>query len=72
MRTLVDISSEAITQLDFFAKQAHVSRAFLIRKAIEEFLSHQKKMEKNVFGLLKDENFLEALEFQNRIRNEWV
>jgi metal-responsive CopG/Arc/MetJ family transcriptional regulator len=72
MRALIDISKETIAQLDFFAKQARVSRAALIRKAIEEFLEHQKRTEKNVFGLLKDENLPDGVEFQKKIRDQWI
>jgi metal-responsive CopG/Arc/MetJ family transcriptional regulator len=72
MRALIDISKESIEKLDFFAKQSHVSRASLIRKAIEDFLENQKPLSKNAFGLLKNEDLLDGVEFQKKTRDEWI
>ena len=74
MRTLVDIEKEKLQALTLLAKDHHVSRATLIRKAIdnllESHLKQQKQKEKDAFGILR-KHPQESLALQKRLRSEW-
>lgn len=74
MRTLIDIEKEKLQTLAKLAKKNHVSRASLIREAIDNYLESvpppQQKKPK-VFGLLKGRPGLEGLDFQKKLRSEW-
>lgn len=73
MRTIIDIEKDKLHALSILAEKEHVSRAFLIRKAIDSFLQSSKNQEikRDVFGILKDKTQLEGLTFQRKLRSEW-
>ncbi len=71
MRTLVDIPENDLTALDAIAVVENVSRASLIRKAVNAFLSQNSLGERSeAFGLWGD-NKIDGLAYQDRIRGEW-
>jgi metal-responsive CopG/Arc/MetJ family transcriptional regulator len=71
MRTLVDIPENDLTALDAIAVVENVSRASLIRKAVNAFLSQNSLAERSeAFGLWGD-NKIDGLAYQDRIRGEW-
>lgn len=69
MRTIIDIEKEKLQALTILAKHQHVSRAALIRKAIDSLLEHSSKQQDlgNCFGILKDHPEIEGLAFQKKI-----
>lgn len=73
MRTLIDIEKEKLQALTVLAKKNHVSRASLVRKAIDNFLELSPPQQKSqkAFGLLKSRPHLEGLDFQKKLRSEW-
>lgn len=71
MRTIVDIPSKDIQALDILSEQEHVSRAAVIRKAIEAYLqTHAASDPKAAFGIWKKKP-KDGLELQRRLRREW-
>jgi hypothetical protein len=68
-KTLIDIPEEKLIALDEIALQRAVSRASLVRSAIDEFLKQQIEP-KNVFGILKNDK-IAPLELEQKLRNEW-
>jgi metal-responsive CopG/Arc/MetJ family transcriptional regulator len=71
MRTLVDIGDTAIKALDQLAKREKVSRAALIRKAVDDFLAcNSHASEAEAFGLWGDRK-VDGLAYQEDIRSEW-
>jgi len=73
MRTIIEIEKEKLQGLSLLAKHEHVSRAALIRKAIDNLLESYLKQHSpsDVFGILK-KNPEEGLAFQKRLRSAWV
>lgn len=71
MRTLVDIGDAELKALDNLAKAEKVSRASLIRKAVDDFLDRNNRgKEAEAFGLWGN-RAIDGLAYQEKIRNEW-
>ncbi|KAA1184453.1 CopG family transcriptional regulator [Rhizobium tropici] len=71
MRILVDIGDPEVKALDQLAQREKVSRAALIRKAIDDFLARNASIsEVEAFGLWADQK-VDGLAYQKDIRNEW-
>jgi metal-responsive CopG/Arc/MetJ family transcriptional regulator len=71
MRTLVDIGDTEVKALDRLAQREKVSRAALIRKAIDDFLARNSSTrEVEAFGLWGDRK-VDGLEYQEDMRREW-
>ena len=68
-RTLIDIPEEKLVALDEIALEKEVSRASLVRSAIDDFLKQQIQSQ-NVFGILKNDK-IAPLELEQKLRNEW-
>lgn len=66
MPTIVD--KEKFQALTILAKKSHVSRASLIREAVNNFIesSSTQQKTKDVFGLLKKHEKIDALTFQKK------
>ena len=80
MRTIVDLPEEQIKALDLIGDDEKVSRTELVRRAVDLYLSEEKKKRSDAavdqyHGFLKDvpEAFdgLEADEYVQKIRSEW-
>ncbi|ENN85452.1 hypothetical protein RHSP_08109 [Rhizobium freirei PRF 81] len=71
MRTLVDIGDLEVKALDRLAQREKMSRAALIRKAIDDFLARNSAAsEVEAFGLWGDRK-IDGLAYQDDIRGEW-
>ncbi|XAZ26158.1 ribbon-helix-helix domain-containing protein (plasmid) [Sinorhizobium sp. B11] len=71
MRTLVDIGDPEVRALDRMAQREKMSRAALIRKAINDFLvRNNADIEAEAFGLWGDRK-IDGLTYQENIRSEW-
>ncbi|PKA40208.1 CopG family transcriptional regulator [Rhizobium sullae] len=71
MRTLIDIGEAELKALDEMAKSENVSRASLVRKAVNDFLArHERIRQDEAFGLWGDRK-IDGLEYQDKVRNEW-
>ncbi len=80
MRTIVDIPDEQVKALDTLGARDSLSRAELVRRAVDLYLLEEKRktsheMIDDVFGFLKDcpEAFdgLDGLAWQEKMRAEW-
>ena len=72
-KTLVDIPSELMAQLDTIAEKEHLPRAALIRAAISAWLSQQAQtVPTSAFGLLKNKFVEDSVQWQKKIRDEWT
>ena len=71
MRTLVDIPESDLKELNRISKARKVSRAHLVRCAIERYLRDEKgdRLDE-IFGIWKDRK-IDGLEYQLAIRKEW-
>lgn len=69
MRTIVDIPEATLRRLDALAKEQKVSRAELVRKAVEAFAGKEHSLDR-YFGLWKDWP-VDGVEYQRAIRTEW-
>lgn len=80
MRTIVDLPEHQVTALDVLGENLDLSRAELVRRAVDLYLGQQKKKRSDAaietyYGFLKDvpEAFggLDGLAYQEKIRSEW-
>ena len=70
MRTLVDLSPDDLDRLTQLAARRGVSRAALMREALEDFLARHPRTEvDDAFGLWGSEE--DGLAYQERLRREW-
>ncbi|MBR0556271.1 ribbon-helix-helix protein, CopG family [Ciceribacter sp. L1K23] len=70
MRIRVDIPRSHLDGLDRLASERKVSRAALIRAAVDELLSKERtETVRDAFGLWNGE--LNGLAFQRKLRHEW-
>lgn len=71
MRTIIDLKDQQVAELKELGKVTNLSRAELIRRAVNDYLSRMKsKPAKDAFGLWQDKN-IDALKHQTRLREEW-
>ena len=71
MRTLVDLGDAQLQALDELSRREKRSRAALIRRAIDEYLSKQRdKQEGDAFGLWRKRK-VDGLAYQEKVRSEW-
>jgi metal-responsive CopG/Arc/MetJ family transcriptional regulator len=71
MRVLVNISENQIKELTRISKVEKVSRAEVIRQAVEAYIEKKRRIAiGEAFGLWKEHN-VEGLAYQERIRSEW-
>jgi Ribbon-helix-helix protein, copG family len=69
MRTLVDIPDEQIDDLAVICEAKKVSRAEVIRQAISFYISTNKLVPADAFGLWKINQ--DGLAYQEQARAEW-
>ena len=70
MKTLVDIDEQDVRALDEIATQRKVSRSALIRRAVGDFISHNRGDDlEAAFGLWDGK--IDGLAYQRKARSEW-
>jgi hypothetical protein len=80
MRTIVDIPENEIKALDLLGKKRNLSRAALVREAVEKYLLEENIQAKSnldkYFGILKDDptvfEGMDGLAWQKKMRAEWA
>jgi metal-responsive CopG/Arc/MetJ family transcriptional regulator len=71
MRIPVDLGDSQIEALDELSKKEKLSRAALIRQAIDEYLRDRRdEKEGDAFGLWGDRK-VDGLAYQEKMRGEW-
>ncbi len=75
MRTIIDLPEDLVARLDRLRRQAGVSRAELVRRAVRHYLEHVSGTTARippgkVFGLWQGRG-VDGLAYQERIRGEW-
>ena len=71
MRILTDIRDSQLQALDNLAKQEKISRAALIRHAVDDLLAkHRQEKQSEAFGLW-GERTVDGLAYQEKLRSEW-
>jgi metal-responsive CopG/Arc/MetJ family transcriptional regulator len=70
MRTLVDIPDKQVEILAEISKSMNLSRAELIRRAIDDYVYKHKPQPIEAFGLWKN-NDVDGLTYQEQARAEW-
>ena len=67
-RILVDIPEEELKMLENIAKDRSVSRAALIREAVQHLIKTHKKPPRRAFGILKDTlMIIEGVEYKDSV-----
>ncbi len=70
MRTIVDIPESDRGALDALARKLGISRAELVRRAIELYLRQKSTGPEEAFGLWQD-RAEDGVAYQDRLRREW-
>jgi metal-responsive CopG/Arc/MetJ family transcriptional regulator len=71
MRTLVDVTDAQLRALDELSKQDKLSRAALIRAAIDDYLAKRHGTQRgDAFGLWGKRK-IDGLAYQEKVRSEW-
>jgi ribbon-helix-helix CopG family protein len=72
MRTIIDLSDELIHALDRLSRREHISRAEAVRRAVILYLEHELPAETvEAFGLWHDRQAVDALAYEDALRQEW-
>ncbi len=72
MRILVDVTEEQLAALAALAKRRGEPRAAIIRQAIDNHVSANRKPLSDYFGLwAKNGHAVDAQEYQDALRAEW-
>lgn len=73
MRTLVDLTERQIAELDRLSKMHDLSRAELVRRAVDRYLAETAPDREAGFGLWKRAGAkVDGLRFQRRMRKDWA
>ena len=68
MRTIIDLPAGSVTRLDQLSAQEHVSRAELVRRAVDHYLAEYQILDVDAaFGLWADPH-LDALAYEDELR----
>ena len=71
MRTIIDLTNEQIEALAKLSDKRDLSRAALIRAAVDDYLTkHADESWEEVFGLWRERE-LNGLAYQQALRDEW-
>jgi metal-responsive CopG/Arc/MetJ family transcriptional regulator len=71
MRTLIDITELQVQALEEIAKTEKLSRAAVIRAAIDDYVQRRRRVDINdAFGLW-GESGVDGLTYQDKVRSEW-
>ena len=72
MRTIIDLPDRQVEELDRVGRSRKLSRAELIRQAVERYLQENLPARKEAFGLWKRSGTRQdGLALQRRLRKEW-
>lgn len=73
MRTIVDLTQQQMVELDRLARMRELSRAELVRRAVDRFLAEDGVDRGAGFGAWKQSgNKQDGLAYQRRIRKGWM
>jgi hypothetical protein len=70
MRTIVDIPEVQLQPIAEQCRRESISRAELVRRAIELYLEQRRGEGGDVFGLWRDRGH-DGVEYQRALRSEW-
>lgn len=72
MRTIIDLPDRQVDALKRISRSRKLSRAELIRQAVERYLQEHLPARDEAFGLWKREGpRVDGVAFQRRLRREW-
>ena len=71
MRTILEIPNEKVKELDRLCKAQKISRAELVRRAIDKYLLDTPLVRREAsFGIWKWKK-IDSLKYEASLRNEW-
>ena len=72
MRTIVDLTERQVAELDRLSKAHELSRAELVRRAVDRYLAESAPDREAGFGLWKRTGVKrDGLALQRRLRKDW-
>lgn len=74
VKILLDLSENTLHALQAVAHEKHVSRTAVIREALKEWCDKQlaNKKRAKCFAIFKNNPLPDGLEFQKKLRDEWI
>ncbi len=73
MRTIIDLPDRQVEALERICRSRKLSRAELIRQAVDRYLQEHLPVRDQAFGLWKRAGLREdGVAFQTRLRKEWT
>jgi hypothetical protein len=71
MRTIIDLRGDQVSALEALAKRESVSRAELVRRAVDDLLAREARAgARQAYGLWRDRG-IDGLEYVTALRREW-
>ena len=72
MRTIIDLPDRQVDALDRISRSRKISRAALIRQAVDRYLQEHLPARDEAFGLWKRKGpRVDGVAFQRRLRSDW-
>lgn len=72
MRTILEIPKEKVMALDMICRSEKISRAELVRRAIDKYLLDIPKARREAsFGIWKSKK-IDSLKYEKSLRDEWT
>lgn len=72
MRTIVDLTKRQIAELNRLSRKKELSRAELVRRAVDRFLAEDTPDRESGFGAWKRSGAnVDGLSVQRRLRKDW-
>ncbi len=77
-RILIDIPKKEVDMLNAIAEDRAISRAALIREAVQHLIKNHKKKPASAFGILKGRpmiidgvEYTDSVDYVRKLREEW-
>jgi hypothetical protein len=72
MRTIIEIPKKKVMALDMVCRSEKISRAELVRRAIDKYLLDMPQTRRKAgFGLWKSKK-IDSLKYEKTLRDEWT
>jgi metal-responsive CopG/Arc/MetJ family transcriptional regulator len=71
VRTIIELPTDLVKDLDSLAEKQEISRAEAVRRAVTDYISARKSSRSDAaFGIWKSRH-IDPLDYQDSLRNDW-
>ena len=72
MRTILEIPKEKVMALDMVCRTEKISRAELVRRAIDKYLLDMPKARRDASFVIWKSKKIDSLKYEKSLRDEWT